>query len=347
MIGRKSNKYGTTDLSGKTAVEYIYDKITPINDELGTARLNNKGILFNLSSGKRLSPINFDQVDSYCYCDQKIVIAMIGGKDVLVNTITGKLVGKDKYDNARFLYNLRNRAEVKLNGKYGVINTVSGAWVLPVKYIRIEDIYKDGKYVIAVIEKENVQYVDENGKQIKETTKQSSDNLDETEFTTVEVEPAQQDNADKDLFVYNEGNGDWKLTIEERGYRSTKILETSAVKGYSQVEKLSYKPGKPAATLLKAVKDGHTGIIDITGNTLLPFEYDDIIYDRYSGYLQIKQHGKTGILRENLSVLKQPVLKRIIGENISNNLVLVEMPDGKKGYMRMKDGKIYIPGIKE
>jgi len=343
-VARKDGKYGTIDPSGKTMVAFSYDEVNAIGQELGSGRLAGKQVLLNLRTGKQLSPTPFDRLSTYCDCAQKLIIAIIGKKTVFVNTVTGKQLGKSSYDEAQFFSSFGPRALVKTGGKYGLINTETGAWVLPAKYDRLESSYLNGKNVIETAIGSIVAYKDADGKEIKaEPTKETG--VEEGVISEV-VRPVEDESENKGLFVYNLGNGSWKLTLESRGYGRTKVLQATELKGYSSVVKLFYNPyGGNKGGKLKAIKDGRAGIIDMNDKVLLPFQYDNIDYDNRNSLVITKLNGKTGVLLEDLTEIKKPVLKGVIETSYTFEAWLVEMPEGQKGYMNKKTGKIYIPGI--
>ena len=152
----------------------------------------------------------------------------------------------------------------------------------------------------------------------------------------------------KDLYVYNLGNNNWKVAIESRSAGSTKVFQTYDLSGYTSLQKLAYRnwdDKQPA--ILKAVKDGKTGLVGLKGEVILPFEYDAIEEAKNIAYYITRKADKVGVLKNNFVELKKPVLKQLLGEEYRVNALYVEMPTGERGFMNNKTGKIYIPGITE
>ena len=235
------------------------------------------------------------------------------------------------------------RGEVRNGDKHGVINLATGALVIPIKYSDIWASTKGNTVVIAAEEADVTSYFDQNGKAWKP---QKEGEGQGEELASVAIASEEDTEGRKDLYVYNQGNGNWKLTFENRTGSSTEILQTFELSGYTDLKKLYYSSfNKERPSLLKAVKDGKTGIIDMSGKVLVPFAYDDIDF-QYDHSLT-KKDNKVGLLKQDLSELKAPVFKQVMSEDRELKAWFVEMPDARKGYMDSDNGKIYIPGVNE
>jgi hypothetical protein len=345
-IAVKNKKYGTIGRDGRTRIGFTYDKISELQGGFGRGLLNRKYILLDLNAGKAVSPDPFDAIEDYCSCTEKLFVVGKGGKKIIISATTGKQLGKTAYDQAWFFdRDFGPRAMVKTGGKYGLIDTKTGAWVIPAKYDQISTSYHNQKNVIEVSSNGKAAYLDGNGKPIKEEATANTEQLEETVISVVE-EPRSNESGRKELYVYNLGNNNWKLSLENRGYGSTKVIQTFDLKGYTAVEKIAYRSwDTQMPAIIKAVKDGKTGLIGLTGEVLVPFQYDNI--EQGEGYYKTTQHSKVGVLKNNLVELKKPVLKQVVREEYGVNALLVEMPGGQWGYMDKETGKIYIPGIEE
>lgn len=344
-IAQKNSKYGAIDLAGKVKVPFLYDALEAITAENASGKLNGKYALISFLTGKQVGMIVFDRIGSPCYCKEKLFLVEKNGKTGFFNARTGTLIGKIAYDRADFLSDFTLRAKVSNGDKHGVINLATGALLTPIKY---DDIWasarEDNTIVFAVEEAGVTSYLDQNGKPWKpgKESKAEDERIASVEMASEE----ESDEANKDLYIYNQGNGNWKLTFENRGRSSTEILRTFELSGYTDLKKIYYNNwDKETPALLKAVKDGKAGIIDLAGTVLVPFAYDDIDYQ--VSYSFTKKDNKVGMLKRDMSELKAPIFKQIVSEDRELNAWLVEMPDARKGYMDRDNGKIYIPGVNE
>jgi len=227
-----------------------------------------------------------------------------------------------------------SRAVVRIGSKYGLINVANGSWVLPARYDQIERTSSFGDLKLAVTIGAIVSYVDSNGKALSpKATKQAAP----VKRAAHVVEPLNEE--EKELYVSDLGNGSWKIRLMARNIDSTRIYE---VKGYTKVEVLWFN-SRSVKGRLKAIKDGRAGILDIDGKVVGPFEYDDIRFDYHIPAVLTKLGDKTGVITGTPEVFKKPVLKQVIAQNYDYNAYLVEMPDGRKGFLDMDNGEIYIP----
>ncbi|MBO9566183.1 MAG: WG repeat-containing protein [Niastella sp.] len=243
---------------------------------------------------------------------------------------------------------LTTKAVVKTNGKFGVLDAKTGTWTVPAQYDEIVQTFRYNKIAIAVTAKGVTKYLDYNGKPIQPSKPQAGSK--EQGGAGVARMETTNDNDQrwdpKDLYVYNLGGGNWKLSIETRSSGGTKVHQTFEVKGYADVEKVSfYDEVNKIPALIKAVKDGKAGIIGLKGEVLVPFIYDNIGELKvHSFFLETTLNNKTGVLRRDLTELSKPVLKQVLAEEQRLKAWYVEMPNGYRGYMDKETGKIFIPG---
>lgn len=348
-IAVKDKKYGTIGRDGKTQIDFTYAKINTFREEFGRGYSNGKFVLLNLKTGKVVSPEVLDEIWDYCNCNDKIFTVKKGEQTIFFSGITGKQVGKTAYqDVAEFLPEQQGagtKAIVKTNGKSGVLDPKTGAWIIPAKYDEVRQTYHQDQIAIVAMANGVKSYFDYNGKPIQEKPKAGGMEEEGVGLAVVEA-PVDQEWTSKDLYVYNQGGGNWKLGIETRSSGNTKVHQTYEVKGYADVEKISYYDEQnKVPALIKAVKEGKTGIIGLKGEVLVPFIYDNIEeLKNHSHYLQTTLNNKTGVLRRNLTELSKPVLKQVLAEEYRLKAWYVEMPNGYRGYMDTETGKIFIPG---
>jgi hypothetical protein len=348
-IAIKNKKYGTIGRDGKTQISFSYDKILQLQENFGNGSFVRKYLLLNLNTGKAVTPDLFDAIGEYCYCDDKQFVVAKGGQKFIISGITGKQTGKTGYEEARFFSrDFGSRALVKTGGKYGLIDTKTGAWVIPAKYNDLSIGRRNQKGAFAATAAGKTTWLDGNGKRVKEEPRpESKEQLEEAATVGFEVPPKSED-SNKELYVYNLGNNNWKLSVETRSSGNTKVFETFDLNGYTAVEKITYGYwNKKQPAIIKAVKDGKAGLIGLKGEVLLPFEYDNIEVIKSLPYYKTTRNNKVGLLKNNLVEFKKPVLKQLLGDDYHLNALLVEMPGGQIGYMDKETGKIYIPGIEE
>lgn len=343
-IAQKNSKYGAIDLAGNVRVPFLYEELEALTEENGSGKLKGQYALVNFQTGKQVGTLLFDKIGSPCYCKENLFLVVKNEKRGFFNARTGKLIGQIAYDRADFMSDFTLRAKVSNGDKHGVINLATGALVIPIKYSDIWSTAKENTILFAAEEAGVTSYFDQNGKAWKP---QKGNEEQEEQIGVVEVASEEEDNGgNKDLYIYNQGNGNWKLTFENRGRSSTEILRTFELSGYTDLKKIYYNNwDKETPALLKAVKDGKAGIIDLAGTVLVPFAYDDIDYQ--VSYSFTKKDNKVGMLKRDMSELKAPIFKQIVSEDRELNAWLVEMPDARKGYMDRDNGKIYIPGVNE
>lgn len=85
-------------------------------------------------------------------------------------------------------------------------------------------------------------------------------------------------------------------------------------------------------------EDGMKGLIDISGETILPFNYDEIRYDSRNKLYQFTKNRKKGALKPAEGVMIDAIYDHI---HFSFNYIMVTQ-DGKQGVLH-KDGKELIP----
>jgi hypothetical protein len=345
-VARKDHLYGTIDTNGITLINFEYEQIGFGYHGFGLGQKKGKYVLLNLQDGKVVSPEAYDDVSAYCVCSEKLFVVTKGGKKWLVSGITGRQQGKTGYDDLRFTEYFNSRAFAKTGGKYGVINTQTHDWVIQPKYDTMSTTYHNSQQVFAAVVRGRTVYLDGNGKKPKKEEP-------EEEWAIMNERGPITTDTKKDLYVYDQGNNNWKLNIESRSNNDKQVYQTYNLNGYTGVEKLAYwEWGNQQATgVVKAIKDGRTGLVNMQGIVLLPFQYDSIDplpAPAFQGrYYTITIGDKVGVLNNGFSQLIRPVLKRVLNEEPSLEALLVEMPGGQQGYLSTRTGTVYIPNVRD
>ena len=359
----KDKKTGTLAPDGKIIISCDYEILFNVDGEHGYGQMKDKYVLLNFKTGQQRPSVVFDKITQYCSaCQPALLRVTKGGKEGFASVVTGQPIGRINYDYAAFIAEFKARGLVGRNNKYGMVDAATGKLLIPLKYDKLELQSLHDTEVVVAHSGKDLRYFDEDGKEIRKSglpsTEQSAPE-DGQVISAVKMEgqPLQMigikdpgatspAHDNDNLYVYNQGGGNWQLAYERRQYGHTEILKTFSLSGYSHLVILNYaiyNRGKPVA--VKAVKDGKAGLIDPSGKVLLPFEYDDIDY--VYNYFRTYRDGKTGLVNPDFSTCKQPALKAILDKETGLKAWLVELPGGQKGYMDESSGKIYIPGIQD
>ena len=360
---KNNEKTGVMDSTGRLTIPCKYEKLYSTAGTNGYAELpNGKYILVDLKTEKLLRPEQFDDLSDA----GNVIRVTLNGKQGCINAITSRNINKIMYDQV-LVFPRGIRARVKKNDKYGIMNPSTGAIIVPIKYDDLGYIYNNSytKLMQLVATEGNTTiYFDENGNVQKER-------YIEVGYQSTEHIIAGETGNGKIYIIGTTwlateylGNDSWKVMIKRTtGPDKYEILATTELKGYSDLDELegydykeksllikAIKDGHSGVidwteyVLIKAVKDGHTGLIDWKGNVLVPFMYDDIADS--GDYFKIFKDNKIGLLRRDYSVLRKPTIKSFMGI-FSDGGRLIEMPDGRQGYMDSNTGEVFLPGLEE
>ncbi|HZY82186.1 MAG TPA: WG repeat-containing protein [Cyclobacteriaceae bacterium] len=340
-----NGKVGVLAPTGKFTLPPKYDAVQDLSSEYGTAKIGGKQIGVNMKTGKEFGAA-FDEVMEYCFCETNYYKVRSGKKFGLLDPATSKLVGK-LYDNVEFDFENRKAVKVTLNKKQGVIEMTSGKVLVPIAYDRVDESYYSGGGVSMVsgykaINGTTAKGFSHDGKEVELT---AENDMGIAEMVVMEEPRGDGSNSDnRELFVYSQGNNQWKITFENRGYSQTEILEAITIDGYDKVEKIPdmwYPPQH--IQYVRATKNGKVGLLDQTGKVVIPIEYDEV-NGKDREYYITKLNGLYGIIDKTPFEVRKPELKSVGEYSYNLSAWLVELPDGRKGYLTPK-GKILIPGL--
>ncbi|WP_343667592.1 WG repeat-containing protein [Chitinophaga sp.] len=340
-IVQQGGLYGSIGIDGAAITPCRYDSIYIIKGFTAAARLKGKFRLVDVSTGKELSGIGFNKWKESKHDNPAILPVSIGAKWYFMNMVTGQLINKQGYDEVGFVTTGYYEGMVQQGDKYGVLNLTTGALIAPIKYDHL--VYKS-QGAFDAIEGDQVFSYTADGK----VRPGNAAILTQNESASMNYEAAISDDpyvGYMSMYVSKGEGNDWKVTYEKRNYLNSPVKPDKEflLTGYNNVEKFYYDETRQPKALLKVVQNGKTGLIAPEGDVLLPCIYDSIRNE--GGYYVPQVNGKEGLIKPDWRVLSQPVFKRVYYANYEAEAYLVEMPDGKKGYMNMHNGRIYIPGV--
>jgi len=344
-VVQKNKLYGTIAPDGKLLLPCKYEALSAITDEMGMAKLQGKFRLVSLSTGKELSQVLFDQLQNYKYTAPRILHITTAGKHYFLNTSTGRLVNQKGFDEAGFVTGDHYQGMVQSGGQYGVIDLKTGNVIVPVKYDHL--VYKNGGEIEA-ISGDNITIYAADGS----SRPGNNNSLTATEGPMfAETARANEEESPYsptlDLYIYPTGDKSWKVTYEKRTRKDVPGEALSTVyelKGYTSVKKfLTSHPYSQIKALLKVTNNGKAGLVTLDGREVLPCIYDDI--ENKEDFYKTIRDGKEGLITTDMKELKPPVLKHIFLGDYTIGAWFIEMPDGKKGFMDMSNGDIFIPGV--
>lgn len=344
-VVRKDKLYGAITADGKPLLPCRYEALSLLTKETGMAKLAGKYRLVNLSTGK-LSTVLFDKLLNYRYNDPRILLVTEGGKWYFLNIATGRFINPKGYDEAGFVTGDHYQGMVKKGELYGVIDLKTGSVIAPVKYDHL--VYKNDGEIEAIAGDTIISYTADGKARLV-----SSTGLTATEHVSsfVEQPPIFEDDyfsPGVDLYVYKTGDKTWKAAYEYRTRENVpgeQLPPAYELNGYDSVAKFYYSPSSNPKALLKVGKYGKFGLVTLENSQVLPCVYDDI--ENNGDFYKTIQDKLEGVISTDLKQLRPPVLKHIFEGDSQINAWYIEMPDGKQGFMDMKNGKIFIPGVKD
>lgn len=92
--------------------------------------------------------------------------------------------------------------------------------------------------------------------------------------------------------------------------------------------------------------NGAWGLMDFSGNTILPFEFDDVSHNAWAegenGFARVTKNGKVGMVNAQGKQVLPCEYKKIVNNSINSDTVMIENDNGK-GIAETKTGRIIIP----
>lgn len=308
-IVKSKGKYGVVDTKGRLLVPCTYTELKFTKRPL-TTHTEKGWSLVSTKSGKMYGLDDFDEIQFNNTTDVTVV-AEKDHKSGLVSIKTGQWVNDKRYEGVELLDETKRLYIVSEESYHrcGVI-TADGKEVIPIGYWRID------------IEGDFLKTEDNKG------VRQSFSIKDLPNYSISPVDvifPGKEED-------YDAGYG---YGVRDIGA----VLPDVNIKGYDSV--MPFLKNDPAIGF-KVIKNGHTGVVDLVGNVMIPLIYDDVEYAQY--FYLIYLHGKVGIRHvHDLHILAEPMFRKVFHDSLVTRYCFVEMPDGKMGYYDLKKGKVLIP----
>jgi hypothetical protein len=287
----QNEKWGFCDSTGATSIPCSYDWVEPFTEGIAAAGLKEKSGYIS-KSGKVAIPFEYDEAEPF-----RKGLAQVKKKDkVGLTDRAGHLVVPVIYDAISDFYDAR--AVVVRNGKYGYID-MFGTEVIPCRYEKAGDF--SGGYAYVVDSSKKYGYIDYSGNKLTECI---YDWVESFDHGTARV-------SLNGKFGLRSSDGKMLLPAE---YTSISPF----VEGFAMVvleDKCGYirRDGSFAVQciyeydknltgesnfhkgLVRAKSKGKTGMIDSTGKTIIPFEFDDILPFE-NGLAPVKKKDKWGYI---------------------------------------------------
>lgn len=340
---QKDGKWGLIDLKGKEILKSEYDSIIAlkgvknsliVEKEGNVGVVNNKGVkiidteylqILNFGDDSKNGYITINQEQKYgiislagtkilenkyekidnIYSDKYFVIQE-GSKQQLVNK-EGEVVLKDNFDEIKQIAN--SGVVILKNKKYGLIdfegNTLIDASFDILKEINT-DVFlasKEGK--VGLIDKEKNEKVPFSYKDISYNNKAGIYIADDENYNSSIIDSNFEVKITGILSEINTENGYMKIKIgSEYKYYNFKFVEKNSQEVLTQNK------------IFISKKDGKYGFVDLKGNVVVDYIYDDATEANKYGYAAIKKDGLWGAIDSEGNIVIEPYY------NLDENLLI-------------------------
>ena len=304
FVLNKDSKYGVIDTTGKFIIEPIYDNVNIPNPEKAVfiCRKEDNLIVLNDSNEEifteyeEVNSIGINGIVSNIPYEKTVLKYKKDGKYGIIN-FDGKEITKPIYEEIKGLENKESELLVKYSGKYGVIN-VKGAKLIKPEY---DNIVADGFYT----DKNNYGlsgYILSNKTQ--EGYKYGYINYKYNEVLNVEYDTIERILDTKnieDTYLIASKNGKYGVV------KNNKVLINYSYQG------IEYNSDN---SMFEIEKNDKYGIIDYTGNSIIPIEYTGIeINGIYIQAFNDEERKVYNILGEVITDLKYEAILKTQNEN--------------------------------
>jgi len=315
-----SGKWGFIDLSGKVVVPLIYDHVYPFSDGLAIVKINGRHGAIN-QSGEVIVPYIYDYVTTF---SNGLAMVELNRKYGMINK-SGKIVTPIIYD---YIYPFSDGlAKIKLKNVYGLID-ISGEVVVPVRYNDISDFW-DGLARVSLNSK--IGFINNHG---------------------IEIIPPLYDGANNfwkgiaDVWLNGKKHDDCRYGCIDTTGKVVIPIIYDTFKEYnveSEIIRVKHdweRIGRPEKAwkalscsitgqfsngLAKVRVARWTGFIDLSGDLVIPFKFDDaedfsegmasVKLDRKYGFIDTKGRSITPIIYDAVGSFKNGVAKVAMYKN--------------------------------
>lgn len=298
FVVKENNQYGVIDAQGNKIIETKYENVKIPNPEKAVFICyegeNAKAINENgeeiFTEYDNIEPLRLKNILSDLMYEKSILKYSKNGKYGIID-LNGKKITNAIYEEIDTLQFKEGELLVKKDGKYGVIN-IKGATLVKTQYDKVEvdkfyeegNAYKKAGYIVSKTTEEGYRYgyVNLEGKEIIETKYN-----DLYRITEIDSD---------DAYIICAENGKYGLLKNNK-----QIIE-------NQYQSLVYNESNNTITALKGKK---YGVLSITGEIIIPFEYKqiditgDYIYAKTDENVRIfDSNGKETNMSENMAIIK-------------------------------------------
>jgi hypothetical protein len=342
-----NGKWGYIDTKGNEAVPCKYDDVKEFSEGLAVVTLGDKWMFVD-KTGKVIFKLGKKEKYDYVYSFSE-GLAWVSSYDGFIDK-TGKVVisckdkdGNRKYRDTRSFHD--GRAAVKRNEKWGFIDT-TGTEVIPCQYLEVTDFSGGRTKAITASDsrfQNNITEILDIDGAIAEEKKRHQTTLYVRETSSVAtgiryVVVGKDGKKTPDKYINTRDFSDGMVAVAERqedvltslwGFVNEDARETVPCKyfrvgdfndGYAAAQlPAKYKKDKGFYTKI-VTGGGKWGLIDKTGKTIVPFEYDSDYRDSQISYVD----------EDNFHLM-----------HFADDMAMV-IRDGKAGYVD-KSGKEVIP----
>lgn len=286
----QNEKWGFSDSTGATAIPYTYDWVEPFTEGVAAAGLKDKSGYIS-KSGKVVIKFEYDEAEPF----RKGLAQVKKHEKVGFTDRAGHLVVPVIYDAISDFYDAR--AVVVRNGKYGYID-MFGAEVIPCRYEKAGDF--SGGYAYVVDSSKKYGYIDYSGNKLTECIYDWVESFDRG-VARVSLNgkfgllsPGKMLLPAEYTYISPFVEGFAMVVLEDKcGYiRRDGSFAVQCIYEYDKnlVGESNFHKG-----LVRAKNKGKTGMIDSTGKTIIPFEFDDILPFE-NGLAPVKKKDKWGYI---------------------------------------------------
>lgn len=299
---RDGNLWGYSDTNANIVIQPRYEEANPFTRGYALVVNQKRYGVVNMQ-GKVVVPIQYEAIQDCCF--SPFLTAVQNGNKGLVELKTGKVVLPFQYQSFSLQYD-RIYIATDTSGIKGLFDTKAGKWLLPKEYEDISAYSFENAitYYSARGKGQTIHFTlnDKRTFQIMTTVRRQKQNLAQKAEIVSDIHPQtvalEELSASDEAFTYIAGfynkNGKQGIIVEK--VQNGKRTSDSSLPIYYNLEWI-----KGISHMLLASKEGKRGVIDVSNNEIIPFQYDEVIpVDSTSvhGTFIVKKAGKYGLESE-------------------------------------------------